>query len=236
MGSLNRKVVALEQYYQMRVVSVGGFFFEVVKLNSGQRYAVDLRKMTCTCPDHKERGVKCKHIRRVELEGYEGPIDGHDTPPPKGSESKTDWTPEDGPVWFDSRAATADRLRQSALCLVAPGKKKKYKFWVALADVKEGKVYLCWGDFYPFELNLKQQIGQRKEIFTRAPCAEARNRFQQKANKEYFVPEPELEDAIKDALVSRFASQGDPAPSGTEKPEKPQKTNWKSDNDGFVWF
>lgn len=39
-----------------------------VTTDSGSEYTVDIHAETCTCPDHEYRGVKCKHIRRVEFE------------------------------------------------------------------------------------------------------------------------------------------------------------------------
>lgn len=41
--------------------------FEVTT-DSGSEYIVDLETESCTCPDHEYRGVRCKHIRRVEFE------------------------------------------------------------------------------------------------------------------------------------------------------------------------
>ncbi len=32
------------------------------------KYVVDMDERTCTCPDHQNRGVKCKHIFKVEME------------------------------------------------------------------------------------------------------------------------------------------------------------------------
>ena len=37
------------------------------KLGTAGSYIVDPRKEDCTCPDHEERGVKCKHIYAVEF-------------------------------------------------------------------------------------------------------------------------------------------------------------------------
>lgn len=36
------------------------------------KYSVDLTDGTCTCPDHQQRGAKCKHLFAVELE-HEAP-------------------------------------------------------------------------------------------------------------------------------------------------------------------
>lgn len=39
----------------------------VVVSESGGTYLVDARSGTCTCPDYRFRGNRCKHIRRVEF-------------------------------------------------------------------------------------------------------------------------------------------------------------------------
>ena len=39
----------------------------VVVSESGGAYLVDVRAGTCTCPDYRFRGNRCKHIRRVEF-------------------------------------------------------------------------------------------------------------------------------------------------------------------------
>jgi hypothetical protein len=44
---------------------------------AGETYVVDLDAHTCTCPDHRLRGARCKHRRRVALEVTEGLV-----PPP----------------------------------------------------------------------------------------------------------------------------------------------------------
>jgi hypothetical protein len=43
----------------------------------GDDYVVDLEAVGCTCPDHRLRGARCKHLRRVALEVTEGLV-----PPP----------------------------------------------------------------------------------------------------------------------------------------------------------
>jgi hypothetical protein len=35
---------------------------------SGNTYRVDLRRRTCSCPDHRIRDEQCKHLRRVAIE------------------------------------------------------------------------------------------------------------------------------------------------------------------------
>lgn len=37
----------------------------VVVSQSGKEYLVDAREGACSCPDHRYREVRCKHLRRV---------------------------------------------------------------------------------------------------------------------------------------------------------------------------
>jgi hypothetical protein len=48
----------------MSVLPEGGDIYTVVGENGGA-YTVDGREERCTCPDHRHRDVRCKHIRRV---------------------------------------------------------------------------------------------------------------------------------------------------------------------------
>ena len=48
----------------MSVLPEGGDVFTVAGENGGT-YRVDGREGRCTCPDHKHRDVRCKHLRRV---------------------------------------------------------------------------------------------------------------------------------------------------------------------------
>jgi len=48
-----------------------------VDSHSGATYVVDLPESRCTCPDHRIRGERCKHIRRVAIE-----VTSHRVPPP----------------------------------------------------------------------------------------------------------------------------------------------------------
>lgn len=57
----------------MSVLPEGGDVFTVVGENGGT-YRVDGREGRCTCPDHKHRGVQCKHQRRVAFATAERPI------------------------------------------------------------------------------------------------------------------------------------------------------------------
>jgi len=59
----DRDARALTEY--MTVLPKGGDVFTVVGQNGGGEYRVDAQEERCTCPDHKHRGVRCKHIRRV---------------------------------------------------------------------------------------------------------------------------------------------------------------------------
>ncbi len=40
---------------------------EAVVYSDGNKYEIDYITETCTCPDHKFRVVKCKHIWAVQL-------------------------------------------------------------------------------------------------------------------------------------------------------------------------
>lgn len=46
----------------------------VVVSESGATYVVDLGEGTCTCPDYRYRGGRCKHLRRVEFATGKRPI------------------------------------------------------------------------------------------------------------------------------------------------------------------
>ncbi len=60
----------------MSVHPVGDGRYEV-DAASGERYHVDLEAGRCGCPDHRFRGARCKHVRRVAIEITEGRV-----PPP----------------------------------------------------------------------------------------------------------------------------------------------------------
>lgn len=57
----------------MTVLPDGGDIYTVVGQN-GSTYRVDGREGRCTCPDHKNRSVRCKHIRRVAFATGTQPI------------------------------------------------------------------------------------------------------------------------------------------------------------------
>jgi hypothetical protein len=61
---------------QMAVTPLGGGIYRV-ESESGNEYRVDLPGGRCTCPDHRYRGGRCKHRRRVAIEVTTGR-----TPPP----------------------------------------------------------------------------------------------------------------------------------------------------------
>ena len=46
----------------------------VVVSESGSEYLVDTEGGVCECPDHQQRGVRCKHLRRVAFATGERPI------------------------------------------------------------------------------------------------------------------------------------------------------------------
>ena len=49
-----------------------------VESESGKTYSVDVVAETCTCPDHTQRDVFCKHLRRVDLAIRAGVVPGPD--------------------------------------------------------------------------------------------------------------------------------------------------------------
>ncbi|MFB6135150.1 MAG: SWIM zinc finger family protein [Halobacteriaceae archaeon] len=57
----------------MAVVPVGDGCYDVVAADD-RVYTVDLPADACTCPDHRHRGVRCKHLRRVALDVVEGRV------------------------------------------------------------------------------------------------------------------------------------------------------------------
>jgi hypothetical protein len=72
-GSGTRSQRALSE--PMAVVALGGGEYDVVTAD-GERpvYTVDLPAGTCTCPDHRMRGARCKHLRRVAIDVTAGRV------------------------------------------------------------------------------------------------------------------------------------------------------------------
>lgn len=62
---------------RMSVRSIGRGSYEVVSA-SDESYLVDLPAGRCTCPDHRFRGERCKHVRRVAIEITAGRVPGPD--------------------------------------------------------------------------------------------------------------------------------------------------------------
>jgi len=58
----------------MTVLPEGGDVYTVVGENQNGEYQVDAREGRCTCPDHRHRGVECKHQRRVAFATGAQPI------------------------------------------------------------------------------------------------------------------------------------------------------------------
>ncbi len=48
----------------------------VVVSQSGREYLVDARERTCECPDHQQRAVECKHLRRCAFATGDAVIPG----------------------------------------------------------------------------------------------------------------------------------------------------------------
>jgi hypothetical protein len=60
----------------MAVTPLGGGEY-AVEGASGRGYVVDLPAGRCSCPDHRIRGERCKHLRRVAIE-----VNRRELPPP----------------------------------------------------------------------------------------------------------------------------------------------------------
>jgi hypothetical protein len=58
---------------RMHVEATGSGRYEVTG-ESGATYEVDLAAGRCACPDHQFRGVRCKHLRRTEMEVTAGTV------------------------------------------------------------------------------------------------------------------------------------------------------------------
>lgn len=246
--STTRKVTAQEQYYQMQVVCILPYVFEVHSA-SGNKYTVDLGKQTCTCPDFQKRQEKCKHIWRVELEGYEAPSEIHGESCTSTSGRAKDWQPDGDFAWFDSRNRTPESLpeyyAEHGIFLVASGRKKQYKFWAAFPLHSSKQLILYWGDANEGELSLtlSQQIsiGQGKVIKSHAPYREAEHRMEKKKSKGYYLPAEvlgaDLQNKLQMAIVGQLFARGI-VPGLTMQEENKEKTkksrDWKSEN--ISWF
>lgn len=95
---MDRREKALKEYDEMEVdiiLPASSPRLYAVK-HKGRNHTVNLYNQTCSCPDHKTRQVKCKHIWRVELEG-------HGNKPEENSSmvksKKHDWRPGNF-TWF----------------------------------------------------------------------------------------------------------------------------------------
>ena len=67
--SINTAIPRLEKAFQMieDVVMISATEALVKSQSSEKKYRVNISKKTCECPDHKFRGLECKHIRAVCL-------------------------------------------------------------------------------------------------------------------------------------------------------------------------
>ena len=70
-----------------------------VENQQGRTYTVDLDAGDCTCPDHRIRGERCKHLRRVAIEVTRGrvPAPGKVRGTCRGC-GREGFVPEDGPA------------------------------------------------------------------------------------------------------------------------------------------
>jgi len=81
-----------------------------VTSESGHTYRVDLRERSCSCPDHRIRGERCKHLRRVAIE-----ITARRVAPPGHERARCDAC---GTVIFVGRESSPHRCRR---CLLVAG-------------------------------------------------------------------------------------------------------------------
>jgi hypothetical protein len=109
-GSATRAQRALSE--AMAVVALGGGEYDVVT-EDGERavYTVDLPAGRCTCPDHRMRGARCKHLRRVAIDVTAGRV------PAPGERAATC---ADCSARFHADAADPDPVYCSA-CRLRPG-------------------------------------------------------------------------------------------------------------------
>jgi len=94
----------------MAVRSLGGSRY-AVDSQSGATYVVDIEDGTCTCPDDRIRGQRCKHVRRVAIE-----ITAHRVPPPDHT-----WAACDGCETATFVPVDAAEPHRCAACALAPG-------------------------------------------------------------------------------------------------------------------
>lgn len=239
----NRKIKAQEEYYQMRVEPLHKPYQFKVHGKTGI-YEVDIRRQTCTCPDHKERQVKCKHIWRVELEGYKFSQESEAPCRASLNSKAANWKPDGDFAWFDSRTMPDSRPEyyvEHGIFLVAPGRKKQYKYWAAFPLYSSGQLILYWGDATEGELSLalsqKIQIGQYKVVKSHSPYGEAIERMEKKKAKDYSPPPPELKHTLEMAIVGQLFARGI-VPGLTMQEENKEKfkksRDWKSEN--ISWF
>lgn len=57
----------------MTTLPLGGDVYSVTT-ESGSEYRVDAQEGRCTCPDHRHRGVRCKHLKRLVFARGDAPI------------------------------------------------------------------------------------------------------------------------------------------------------------------
>ncbi len=94
----------------MAVTPLGDGGYEVTT-ETDHTYRVDLPARSCSCPDHRLRGERCKHLRRVAIE-----ITARRVAPPGHERARCDVC---GAVTFVREAADPPHL--CADCRVTPG-------------------------------------------------------------------------------------------------------------------
>ena len=62
-----RRALALVASKRKHIKHVAGARWLVPSQTDGGGYLVDVDEGTCSCPDHEERGVRCKHLFAVAV-------------------------------------------------------------------------------------------------------------------------------------------------------------------------
>lgn len=94
-------------------------------------YLVDDEKGTCTCPDFKEWGERCKHLHAVEIvakrDGHARSAEVPDTNPPTGGaeldlepKKKATWRPKDWPTYNLAKTTEKRRFQKLLFELCKP--------------------------------------------------------------------------------------------------------------------
>lgn len=140
--------------------------------SAGGTYTIDMATGRCTCPDHRYRDLRCKHLRRVEIEITAGrvPPPGQtalacpdcvrDGPSPAGP--VRNWSPptgdNDGPAFGDGHDGSKPDPDHVGL-QATDGQ----------TVVGEGPVYCAAHEIGPGDLVVDRETGDRLVVVARAP-------------------------------------------------------------------